>query len=122
MATTLFGCQELDDYEERIMRRSHRDRDRTAQFDFIIVYGNYLFVNETIANNPNAEFVLDFVGRLTDIFDFFPHYKGKTVVPIFSSLRLTKPIIQLLTKHKIYAMALGGETMELLNYEAVRQQ
>ncbi len=74
MATTLFGCQELDDYEEQIMRRSHRDRDRTAQFNFIIVYGNYLFVNETIANNPNAEFVLDFVGRLTDIFDFFPHY------------------------------------------------
>ena len=119
MAATLFGCQELDSYEERMMRRSRRDRRRTAEFDFIIIYGNYLFINETIANNPDAEYVLEFVEKLEDLFDFFPHYRGKTVVPIFSSLHLPEPIVQLLTKHKIYAMALGGETMELLNYEVL---
>ena len=121
MAATLFGCQELDSYEERMMRSSQRDRQRTAEFDFIIIYGNYLFINETIANNPNAEYVLEFVEKLEDLFDFFPHYRGKTVISIFSSLHLTEPIVQLLTKHKIYAMNLRSEAMELLNYEAVRQ-
>lgn len=121
IATTRFGCTDIDSYSVRVMRRSRQDRKRLTEFDVVITCGDYLFINET-KSTPREEYVLDFAEKLEDIFDFLLEYEGKTVIPIFSSLHLPEPIVQLLTKHKIYAMALGGETMELLNYEAVRHQ
>lgn len=121
IATTLFGCTSIDTYAIRTMRRSRKDRKKLTEFDVVVTCGDYLFINET-KTTPLSEYVLDFAKKLKNVFDFFPEYEGKTIVPIFSSLHLPEPIVQLLTKHKIYAMALGGETMELLNYEAVRQQ
>lgn len=121
IANTLFGCTSIDTYAIRTMRRSRKDRKKLTEFDVVVTCGDYLFINET-KTTPLSEYVLDFAKKLKNVFDFFPEYEGKTVVPIFSNLRLPEPIVQLLTKHKIYAMALGGETMELLNYEAVRQQ
>ncbi|MGB3852041.1 MAG: hypothetical protein WA958_18875 [Tunicatimonas sp.] len=121
LATTLFGCTDIDGYSVRVMRRNRKDRKRLTEFDVLITCGNYLFINET-KSNPKAEYVSEFAEKLKDVFDFLPEHQGKTVVPIFSSLHLPEPIVQLLTKQKIYAMALGGETMELLNYDAVKQQ
>ena len=121
VATTLFGCTTVDTYTIRTERRSRKERRKITEFDVVVACDDYLFINETKAT-PQREYVLDFAKKLKSVFDFLPEHEGKTIVPIFSSLHLPEPIVQLLTKHKIYAMALGGETMELLNYEAVRQQ
>ena len=121
MAAEHFGCKEIDSYSVRVMRRSQKDRKRLTEFDVVVSCDNYLFINET-KSNPQIDYVNDFVKKLQDVFDFLPEYKGKTVVPILSGLHLPEPIVQKLTEEKIYAMALGGETMELLNYEAVRDE
>ncbi len=121
VATTLFGCATIDTYTVRTERRSRKDRRKITEFDVVVACDDYLFINETKAT-PQREYVLDFAKKLKSVFDFLPEHEGKTIVPVFSSLHLPEPIVQLLTKHKIYAMALGGETMELLNYEAVREQ
>ena len=121
MAAEHFGCREIDSYSVRVMRRSQKDRKRLTEFDVVITCDNYLFINET-KSNPQMGYVDDFVKKLQDVFDFLPEYKGKTIVPVFSGLYLSEPIVQKLTEEKIYAMALGGETMELLNYKAVRDE
>ena len=121
MAQTYFGCQEVDGYAVRVERRSKADRKRITEFDVVLVCDNYLFINETKAN-PQTEYVQVFAEKLRDIFDFFPEHTGKSVVAIFSSLSLSETLVCQLTEQKIYAMALGGETMELLNYQAVRDQ
>ena len=121
MAAKHFGCREIDSYSVRVMRRSQKDRKRLTEFDVVITCDNYLFINET-KSNPQIEYVNDFAKKLQDVFDFLPEYQDKTIVPIFSGLYLSEPIVQKLTEEKIYAMALGGETMELLNYEAVRDE
>ena len=121
MANTLFGCQEIDSYAVRVTRRNRKDRKQITEFDVILVCGDYLFINET-KSNPQAEYVLAFAEKLQHTFDFFPEYEGKTLVPIFSSLYLSEPTVNQLTEHNIYAMALSGETMELLNYQAVRDR
>ncbi len=118
VATTLFGCTDVDSYSVRVMWRSQRDRKRLTEFDVIITCDNYLFINETKAN-PRQEYVQEFADKLKEVFDFLPEHQGKTVVPIFSSLQLPDTIVQQLTEQNIYAMSLGGETMEILNYEAV---
>lgn len=121
MAAQYFDCQELDSFSLRVMRRSQKDRKRLVEFDIMMVCHQYLFVNAT-NSTPRKEYVQDFADKLRDIFDFFPEYQEKVVVPIYASFYLSEPIVQKLTEEKIYAMALGGETMELLNYEAVRDE
>ena len=121
MVAEHFGCREIDSYSVRVMRRSQKDRKRLTEFDVVITCDNYLFINET-KSNPQMGYVDDFVKKLQDVFDFLPEYQDKIIVPVFSSLYLSEPIVQRLTEEKIYAMALGGETMELLNYEAVRDE
>ncbi|MBI4657596.1 MAG: hypothetical protein HY735_01895, partial [Verrucomicrobia bacterium] len=61
-----------------------------------------------------------FVGALKEVFDYFPEFQGYTLVPIFASMALSADQVRRLTRLKIYAMALGQRTMELLNLEQVR--
>ena len=50
-----------------------------------------------------------------DIFDYFPEYKGKKIIPVFSSLYLSEDIVKYLSKNKVYAMAMNEDTMDILN-------
>ncbi|WKN42850.1 hypothetical protein [Tunicatimonas pelagia] len=120
MAQVHFGCQDIDHFSVRVLRRSQRDRKRLTEFDVIIVCRNYLFINET-KSNPQKEHIPAFAHKIRDIFDYLPEYEGKTVAPVFSSFSLPESIVEQLTTLKIYAMALGGETMELLNYSEIQQ-
>lgn len=83
--------------------------------------GNYLFVNET-KSHPDTGQVQRFAQKLEQVFDYLPGHEGKTVVPVFSSFSLTEPMIELLTELGIYAMALGGDTMALLNCEKIKSR
>ena len=50
-----------------------------------------------------------------------PEHQGKTVVPVFSSLSLPERTVAYLTEKNILAMAMGGETMKLLNFDALKE-
>ncbi|RMF27986.1 MAG: hypothetical protein D6759_16665, partial [Chloroflexi bacterium] len=48
-----------------------------------------------------------------------PEYRGKRIIPIFASLYMGEDVVNYLTRHRIYAMAMGEETMDLLNFAAL---
>lgn len=52
----------------------------------------------------------------------FPEYAEKRLIVVFASLFLDQSQINYLTKLGIYALAMGAETMELLNFEEVSKQ
>jgi hypothetical protein len=79
---------------------------------------NKVLLNETKAT-AKVEYIDDFLKALEDIEGYFPEYQGKTIIPIFASLYLGEDIVNYLTKKKIFAMAMGNETMELLNVQKV---
>jgi hypothetical protein len=62
-----------------------------------------------------------FVAVLAEIEDYFPEYQGKTIIPIFASLAISEHVVSYLTKRRIYAMAMGEETMTLLNFQAIER-
>jgi len=119
IATKYFGCKEVDTFSLRVSRRSRKNRKVISEFDVVLSADEYLFINETKLS-PVVEHVREFADKLASVFDYLPEFEGKTVVPVFSSMQISPKVVEALTRAQIYAMSMGGDNMELLNYEAVR--
>ena len=52
---------------------------------------------------------------LAEMRDFFPQYHALPLRAIFASLYLADHLVQYCTRHRIFAMGMGPETMQLLN-------
>ncbi|MDM8517910.1 hypothetical protein QUF76_17070 [Desulfobacterales bacterium HSG16] len=90
----------------------------TREFDIIAVSEEYFVVNET-KSTPRPEYARDFMEVLKQIYDYFPEYESKKLIPIFSSLSIPPNIETYLSKHGIYAMGMKGDTMAIVNFEKV---
>ncbi len=119
VAQKYFGCTgEAQDFMLRRRRRLPNKSDSLKEFDVIVVYSGYVFYNET-KSTPRSQYIDEFVENINQFFKYFPEYKGCKLVPIFSSLALDESVVNNCTKKGIYAMALKGDTMDLLNFENV---
>ena len=123
IAQQYFGCKEIDFFGLRIKRKNQIDeKGPILEFDAILVCSNYLIVNET-KTKPDASDVKSFRERqLKKVFNYFPEYQEKEVIPVFSSLSFSESTLRYLTKNKIYAMSSKGDTMDILNFEAVQKK
>jgi len=99
-------------------KRHPTDRSRRKEFDLIAWTAEIVFWNETKAS-PKMRYLVEFVEDNDSLFEFFPELAGKRLVKIASALSMTDEEIAYLTRNRCYAMALGEETMDLLNFEAV---
>ncbi len=113
-----FGCEEIEDFAVRRWMRSKKDHTKRREFDVIAVCKDKVILNET-KDKPKIEYINDFIDVLPEITDYFPDFKGKCIIPVFASLYIGEDVVNYLTKKKIYAMAMGGDTMHLLNFQAV---
>lgn len=105
----------------RVRRRHPRDGSRMREFDIIAVDETRLFLNET-KSYPKMEYVRRFVDNYTDVLDFFPEYADRRIVPIFSSLDLPDAVVDYLSAHACYAVAMGEEHLDVLNFEEVERK
>jgi hypothetical protein len=120
IAKEYFGAEELDFFGVRISKRNVKDRSKMREFDVIAMWNDKVIINET-KSTPKVEYINEFMNVLREIEDYFPEYKGKEIIPIFSSLYLSDEIVKYLTKKRIYAMALRDDTMDLLNFEKIKK-
>lgn len=126
IAERYFGCTAIDTFALRVEKRNQVRKDDIKspkqEFDAILACEQYLFVNQTKAK-ATSEGVKNFVEKqLKKIFEYFPEYEGKTIIPIFSSLSIPEATLKYLTKNKIYAMSPKGDTMDLLNFDEVQKK
>jgi len=123
IAANYFGCTELDSLMVRCRRRKPSDRTKIREFDVVAVCGDRIFFNET-KSNARMDYAKEFIDFIAsqEFFEFFPEYKGKELIPIFSSLYISDDVVQLLTQAGIYAMAMSDDSMDLLNFEEVSQK
>ena len=118
IAREYFGCKDLDFFGVRIRKKNTKDASKVREFDVIAVCDDKVIINET-KSNPKIEYINEFINVLKEIYDYFPEYRGKKVIPIFSSLYIPEDLVTYLTKNRIYAMAMKDDTMDLLNFEQV---
>lgn len=118
LAKEYFGCEDIEDIMIRRKRINPADRSKKREFDVIAVCNDRIILNETKAT-PRTTYIDEFAGFLErgEFFEYFPEYKGKVIIPIFSSLYIDDDSVKYLSQRRIYALAMKDDTMEILNPE-----
>jgi hypothetical protein len=121
IAQEYFGCPEIEDFMVRRKVINKKDRSKRREFDVIAVCQEVVILNET-KEYVKIGYIDQFVQFLQsgEFYDYFPEYQGKTLIPVFSSLYLADDIVNYLTKHGIYALAMSEEAVALLNFQQVK--
>jgi len=119
VARRYFGAEELEDFMIRRRKRNTKDKNKVREFDVIAVWDDKVIINET-KSTPRIDYINEFIDVLKEITSYFPEYRDKQIIPIFSSLYLPEDIVDYLTRNKIYAMGMNDDTMDLLNFEKVK--
>ena len=122
IARRYFGCTELDSLMVRYRKRNPKNKSQRREFDVIAVWDDSVLLNETKAT-VRMEYIAEFAAFLASeaFFDFFPEYRGKTFIPVFSSLYLSEEMVRALSDAGIYAMAMSDDSMDLLNFDQVKR-
>lgn len=120
IAKKYFGCVDVEFDGLRIKKRHSTEKGKIKEFDFILICENIILVNETKAN-PKPEYAKEFVEFIKsgEFWEYFPEYKNKRLVPIFSTLYMPENIVKYLTDNGIYAMAMKGDEMDILNFNEI---
>jgi tRNA nucleotidyltransferase (CCA-adding enzyme) len=121
VAAELFGCEEIEDFMVRRSKTKLSDKSYRREFDVLAICQNKVIFNET-KSTPRTSYIDDFIKFLRDneFYEYFPEYKDKELIPIFSSLYLPADVVARLSKNRIYAMAMSDSVMEILNYDECR--
>jgi uncharacterized coiled-coil protein SlyX len=111
-----YFLKELDKRMDTLYIRNAKDKKLVREFDVIAVTEELFFVCE-IKSTPRSDYIKDFVDLVSSdkIYEYFPEHKDKTLVPVFSSFDLPEDVVRYLSKHKILAMAMGEDHMDIVN-------
>ena len=121
MAREELGCGEERSFSAPMFRTRSDDPHYRREFDALYVGTQAVLLNET-KSTALSEYASAFVRFLkSDQFAlYFPEYGELPLVPVFSSLSLPDDLITYLTRNGIHAVAMGEDTMQVLNLDVVR--
>ncbi len=96
-------------------RVSRRMDDRSMEIDLLAVGQRHLMIVEAKRRMRPSD-VEDFQAKLQQFPEFFPEYAGHALVPVLASVVIDPSLVTHLTRQRVYGLALGDETMELVNW------
>lgn len=122
IAKKYFGCVDVEFDGLRIKKRHSTEKGKVKEFDFILVCEDIILVNETKAN-PRPEYAKEFVEFIKsgELWEYFPEYKNKRLIPVSSTLYMPENIVRYLTDNGIYAMGMKGDEMDILNFQELNR-
>jgi len=119
IARKYFGITDIIDFMVRRKVRNKNDPSQNHEFDVIVVGVDKVIINET-KSTPRINYIDDFIATLKVVGEYLPEYSSKTIIPVFASLYLPADVVNYLTKHNIYAMAMAEEAMDLVNFRQLQ--
>ena len=90
------------------------DRSRMREFDYIYAARTGWIVVES-KNDPKLKDIDIFREMLAEVKEYFPQYASLRLFPLFASLCVPDHVVKYCTRHRIYAMGLAADTMQVLN-------
>ena len=118
IASEVFRGEDVLFQAIRLKRRLEADHSRLMELDLLAVGERDVLVCEA-KSRVTAEKVREFTQALATFKDFFPEYSGKRLWPMVASVYIDPSVIAFMTSQKVLAVGFGGETMDLLNPEAL---
>ena len=123
LAPEVFDCGEQRYFGTRVSVNRSDDPSREREFDALYAGARAVLLNQT-KSTPRTEHVQEFVEFLEsgEFALYFPQFRELPIRPAFSSLSIPEDVVRYLTRRGIYAIAMGDETMQVLNLDAVRNR
>ena len=118
IARESFGITQPEFSAQRVEARHADDASRFREFDLVHAGQGKVIVVETKATARLKHLDL-FAELVAELDDYLPQFKNYSVIPIFASMSLSPEFTRRLTRLRIYGMALGERTMELVNLAEV---
>ena len=114
IARTLFEGDEVLTSSIRVKRRHPSDPGLNIELDLLVVGRSHLLVGEA-KSKVTVEKAMAFLEKMRSIPEYFPEFSGFTVLPLIASVGIESSLVAHLSRLRIYALAFGDETMEILN-------
>lgn len=103
-----------DPVQFELQRLRRRKGGESMELDLVVVGSRHAMVVEakrTIRpEDPDA-----FLEKLKRFKEFFPEYSAHQIIPVMASINIEPSIISNLNTRKVYGLAFGDETFELIN-------
>ena len=114
IARTLFEGDEVLTSAIRVKRRHPSDPGLNIELDLLVVGSRHLLVGEA-KSKVTVEKAVAFLEKMRSIHEYFPEFSGFTILPLIASVGIESSLVAHLSRLRIYALAFGDETMEILN-------
>jgi hypothetical protein len=122
IATEFFKFPLIDIFNRREDRRNPQDASQVFEFDVFVVCHSIKKIILTDVKFSVRMVYLESVPKTIENFRIaFPEYAEYEVITIFASMAIAPDQVKYLTKMGVYALALGDENMDLLNFENLNQ-
>jgi hypothetical protein len=118
IAKELFGEQQELFKGFRLRVRSTRN-NVTYEFDGVIETERKVFLLETKVT-ARPEHAAQMPTVVQNFYECFPQYQSKQLIPMFASMSIPENVVAQLTQLGIYALAMGDDNMDLLNFAALQ--
>ncbi len=105
----------------RVRLRHPQDPSRMREFDYVYAAKTGWILVES-KSDLKLKDVDEFRAILAEAGEYFPQYSSLPLYPVLASLFVPDHVVDYSTRHRIYALGMGPETMQLLNLAEGRAQ
>jgi hypothetical protein len=99
---------------QRLKRHHPAKRGLLIEIDLLAAGRQHLIIFEA-KRRVDAEKVREFLQKLQTIPEYFPEYASHRIIPVVASVNLDPSVVSFLSRQKVYGVAMGEHTMELVN-------
>ncbi len=116
VAKEYFGIDDIDFFAVRVLKRNVMNPSIRKEFDAIAVSRTHFIFNDT-KSTPRVNYIDSMIETRAEIYDWFPEYRDRKLIPIFSSLAIPEEIAKYLSRNRIFGMAMKDDSMQIVNFE-----
>lgn len=114
IAGQIFPADPVVRLMQRLRQVHPTDPGRMIEIDLLAAGRRHLMVVEA-KRRLNPEKIREYVERVAEIPEFLPEYAGYQIFPVVASVTIDPSVIVFLNRQRVYGVAMGDETMELVN-------
>jgi hypothetical protein len=114
IASEIFPSDAVVWLAQRYRKTHPTDSGRMIEIDLLAVGRTHVMVVEA-KRRLNPDKIRDLVEKVSSVPEFLPEYAGYVLVPVVASVTIEPSVIAFLNRQKVYGVAMGDETMELVN-------
>jgi multidrug efflux pump subunit AcrA (membrane-fusion protein) len=114
IASEIFPSDPVIRLAQRVRQTHPADRGRMIEIDLLAAGREHLIIVEA-KRRLDTEKIREFVEKVSSIPEYMPEYAGHKLVPVVASVAIDQTVITFLNRQKVYGVAMGDETMQLVN-------